>query len=420
MGKGAQGKFADHADVAKKNGVRKAAVHFPLAGNGGEDLGTVRVIDWGREGPSNRMTLTGPVAHKIGVDDAIEATVRTERLCGGGQPGPMRGPLMVELAPDSLNQISGASYTLALAIADKIARGCLPRLDDCTVIASGKVRSDGKIDAVGRIKEKLHVIKQALEAGALVTPILVLPRANLEALALEEQQLLNELVAAGVRCEGVAALEEMNAAWPSQQSSGREQMAHVLPTFRKGWIILLVIASVLGLSVSLLFYQMNRVTDACRQLSSHPEIVARCWEVLPLQLDAEYRVEYQGGYRPWRAGESGTCLTVSDQFRLVLQPAADGWLYVFHLDTTDWVLDHLWPERAPRRVRSGETIRLPSTGRSYHIDGRAKSENFFALLTRQPLPAGTVKGSPSTELAEFLERWAERFVLCHAPTAYSY
>lgn len=419
MGKGTQGASADPADVTKHNRVRKASVHFPLAGNCDQGLGSVRVIDWGRAGLNARMTLTGPKAHKMGADEEIEATIRTERLYGGCHPSTTDGPLMVELLLNELQQVSGASYTLALAIADKIARGCLPRLNGCSVVATGHVRSNGRIDSVGRIAEKLEVVKQTLARESFVTPLLVLPRANLDALTEEEQRLLNDLIAAGTRCEGVAALDDMNAAWPPEPISGPDQA--VVMSLSLGWRrILLLALSVLVVLSGTALYQMHQALRPCGQLSVDSVLVARCWGPLPLTLSAECRIEHQGGYRPWRPCESGTCLAGSDQFRLVLQPAADGWLYAFHLDATDLVLEDLWSEQVPRRVRSGETIRLPSAGRTYRIDGRSAEERFFGLLTRRPLPESTSSEVNSTILAELMAHWAERFATCRDPVAFGY
>lgn len=425
MGKGAQHAFADPADVTERNPVRQASVLFPLAGNRDRGLGTVRVIDWGRAGLSTRMTLAGPIAHKMGLDEEIEATIRAERLYGGCPPGTTEGPLMVELVLNELHQVSGASYTLALAIADKLTRGCLPRFTDRSIVVTGHVRSDGGIDAVGRIAEKLEIVKQALERGSIVAPMLVLPRANLDLLTAGEQQRLSDLIAAGTRCEWVAALEDMDAAWPAELPSVSDQ-AVVVPVLsrmvssRMGWVIAWLVIGVLVVLSSVMVYQRQQAASLCDQLSTNRDVVARCWQPLPLILGAECRFEHQGGYRPWRLCESGTCLTGSDQFRLVARPAADGWLYAFHLDATDRLLEDLWPRQAPQWVRSGETIRLPLAGRTYHIDGRSAEERFFGLLTRRQLPDSTSSKASSTMLAEFMDHWAERFVMCRDSVAFGY
>lgn len=416
MGKGPQGASADPADVAEQNRVRQAAVHFPLAGDRDNGLGTVRVIDWGRGGLTARMTLAGPVAHTMGADQEIEATIRTVRLCGDCHQSTADGPLMVELVLNELHQISGASYTLALAIADKMAHGCLPRLEGRSVVATGQVLNDGGIDSVGRIAEKLEVVKQALARASLATPLLVLPRANLDRLTETEQHLLGDLIAAGTRCEGVAALADMDAAWPPELRAEPQRAVAAPPSLRRPWLALPVIAVLVVLSGATLHW-MQEGSSHCGQLSADSDLVARCWGPLPLTLGAECRVEHLGGYRPWRPCESGTCLAGMDQFRLVLQSAADGWLYAFHLDATDQVLEDLWSAQAPRRVRSGETIRLPAAGRTYRIDGRSPNEHFFALLTRRPLPESTASGADSAVLAEVVDHWAERFTICREPVA---
>lgn len=422
MGKGAQRAFADHADVNEQPRVRQASVWFPLAGSRDQGLGAVRVIDWGRTGLGTRMTLTGPVAHKMGVDEEIEATIRAERLYGGCHPGTTAGPLMVELVLNELHQVSGASYTLALAVADKLTRGCLPRLTGRSVIATGHVRSDGRIDAVGRIAEKLEVVTQALEQGSIVAPMLVLPQANLDLLTAEEQRLLSALTAAGTRCEWVATLEDMDAAWPMEPRSVSDQAmapeSSRMASSRTAWVVAWLAIGVLVVPSSVMVYQRHQAASLCGQLSMEQEVVAHCWRPLPLILTAECRFEHQGGYRPWRLCASGTCLTGSDQFRLVARPAAEGWLYVFHLDATDRLLEDLWPQQTPQWVRSGETIRLPLAGRTYHIDGRSAKERFFGLLTRRQLPESTFSEASSTMLAEFMERWAERFVLCRDSAAF--
>lgn len=422
MGKGAQLTSADPADVTEQPRVRQASVLFPLAGSRDQGLGAVRVIDWGRAGLSTRMTLSGPVAHKMGVDEEIEATIRAERLYGGCYPGTTEGPLMVELVLNELHHVSGASYTLALAIADKLTRGCLPRLTGRLVVATGHVRSDGRVDAVGRIAEKLEVVKHALERASIAAPTLVLPQANLDLLTAGEQRLLSDLIAAGARCEWVAALEDMDAAWPAEPQSVSDQAvapeSSRMVSSRMGWVIVWLAIGVLVVLISVMVYQRHQAASLCGQLSTEREVVARCWQPLPLILAAECRFEHQGGYRPWRLCESGTCLTGADQFRLVARPAAEGWLYVFHLDATDRLLEDLWPQQTPQWVRSGETIRLPLAGRTYHIDGRSAEERFFGLLTRRQLPESTFSEASSTMLAEFMDRWAERFVMCRDSAAF--
>jgi len=164
------------------------------------------------------MTLAGPCAHELRKDDEIEDTIRTERLCGGCRSAVADGQLMVELVVADGAQICGASYTLALALADKLARGCLPRLADRTLIASGQVRHDGTITVVGRLAEKLDALERALTQRPIAAPPLVLPRGNPDALTTDEQ-LLQGLIAAGVRCEGVAALADMGSGWPPEPSA---------------------------------------------------------------------------------------------------------------------------------------------------------------------------------------------------------
>ena len=202
MVKGAPSSIGTAANVSTAADVRQASVQFPLAGDLDAGLGNVRVIDWNRPGLSARMTQTGPIAHQLGLDEEIETTIRTERMCGGCPASATDGQLMVEVMLGKRQSISGSSYTLALALADKIARGSLPLLADRTIVASGHVQRNGQVAPVGRLAEKLEVIARALARATISAPLLILPQANLAALTDAEQRLLDAVIAAGARSEG--------------------------------------------------------------------------------------------------------------------------------------------------------------------------------------------------------------------------
>lgn len=401
-------------------GSREALVRFPVAGDPELGLAGVRVIDWGQPALGARMTRAGPGANALGKDEEIEAAIRTERLYGGCRSAAPDGQLMVELLLADGQQISGRSYTLALVLAAQLARGCLPLLAGRCVIASGRVERDGAISPVGQMAEKLAAVGRALAEGAIAAPVLILARANLERLTSDEQGALRALTAGGLRYLSLTSLAELGPVWPPEllpvarppPSPGRRSWGRppVLPVAVAG-----AVALTLGLA-SVAVYLVQRTPATCAGLSSDPAVIARCWEPLPLTLQAACRVERQGGYRPWRPCPSGTCLAVADQFRLELTPGARGWLYVFHLDAVDQVLEDLGPGAAQQPVRPGEPLVLPSAGKTYHVDGRAAQEHFYALLTMRPINGLHVPGdAPRAALREFLDTVAERFMVCRDP-----
>lgn len=419
MVKGAPSSIGTAANVSTAADVRQASVQFPLAGDLDAGLGNVRVIDWNRPGLSARMTQTGPIAHQLGLDEEIETTIRTERMCGGCPASATDGQLMVEVMLGKRQSISGSSYTLALALADKIARGSLPLLADRTIVASGHVQRNGQVAPVGRLAEKLEVIARALARATISAPLLILPQANLAALTDAEQRLLDAVIAAGARSEGVAALSDFTADWPS---SARAATALEMPRERavnRRWIVLPVLGVCVLLGM-LVLYQTGQSTDACARLPLQPDSATDCWEALPLSLQAECRLAHRGGYRPWRRCASGTCLAGADQFRLLLRPAADGWLHVFHLDTTDALLEDLWPDRKPRQVYAGESLRLPGSNRTYRIDGRSSQEHFFALLSRHPIPESSGSDAFAAELLTLLAKRGEQLTICRERIAYGH
>ncbi|WP_295451389.1 hypothetical protein [uncultured Thiodictyon sp.] len=410
--------------MTKRPDPPNALIYFPLAGDLEQGLAAVRVIDWGQLGSYTRLTQAGPRAHELHKDDEIEGTIRSERLCGGCRSGGATGQLMVELVVADGAQICGASYTLALALADRIARGCLPRLAGRMVIASGVVKRDGAIAAVGRMDEKLAALACELTRRPLAAPLLVLAQDTLDALTTDERQRLQGLIAAGVQCEGVAALAHMGSDWPPETAPGpdswwrrlltswrrlaRQPVPAVTTARGRSWRVraaVLVIALIGGLLV--------RPPIGCDRLSTDPATIERCWAPRPVILRADCAVQHQSGERTPRHCPSGTFLSAEDGFSLEVRPAAAGWLYVYYLDEAGGVLEDLRPNRKPWPVLAGQTLPLILPGRISSSAGRPANGRFFAVLTREPLPA--LEGAPAADLKQFLDAVADEFVLCGDP-----
>ncbi|WP_295389546.1 hypothetical protein [uncultured Thiodictyon sp.] len=398
--------------MTRQPGPRHALVYFPLAGDLDHGLAAVRVIDWDQPGSYTRMTQAGPCAHELRKDDEIEGIIRTERLCGGCRSAATTGQLMVELVVADGAQVCGASYTLALALADKLARGCLPRLAGWTVIASGVVKRDGSIGAVGRIDEKLAALEYALTRQPLAKPLLVLARDNLDALTTDERQRLRGLIAAGVQCVGVAALADMRPDWPRGRippppwwrrllNGRRRAMAAVLG-WRWQWLTVIIV------TVAILYYLW---WSPCGALSTDPAIIERCWAPQPVALRIDCSVQHLNGERTPRHCPSGTFLSEDDQFSLEVKPSAPGWLYVYYLDAAGQALDDLRPDGKPWPVLTGQRLPVTLPDRISSSAGRPANGRFLAVLTSKPLP----EGAPAALLKPFLEAVAEEFVLCGDP-----
>ena len=420
--------------MTREPGPRHALVHFPLAGDREHGLAAVRVIDWGQPGYYTRMTLAGPTAHELRKDEEIEATIRTERLCGGCRPAVPDGQLMVELVAADGAQVCGASYTLALVLADKLARGCLPRLAGRSLIASGQVKRDGAVVPVGRMAEKLAALARALEQRPIAAPLLVLARENLAALTTEEQSVLRGLIASGVQCVGVAALVDMGSDWPPEPRSEpgpdpfaspwrgwfRKRRGAIVgaldwrkPVPRPGWRKPRLAAALVTLLIGGLLILYSMLSGPCSSLSSDPAIIERCWGSLPVTFSGDCSVEHQNGDRPPRHCPSGTCLAADDTFSLEVRPAAAGWLYVYYADAQSPVFADLRPDPRPWLVHKDQRLPLTLPARINPPVGRPAQGRFFAVLTRAPLPAAD--GAAQPVLNEFLDVAAEEFVLCGDP-----
>jgi len=410
-----------------------ALIYFLLAGDPEHGLAAVRVIDWGQLGSYTRLTQAGPRAHELHKDDEIEGTIRSERLCGGCRSGGSAGQLMVELVVPDGAQLCGASYTLALALADRIARGCLPRLAGRTVIASGVVKRDGAIAAVGRMDEKLAALACELARRSLAAPLLVLAQDNLDALTTDERQRLQGLNAAGVQCEGVAALALMGSDWPPETGPGPHAWWHrwligwrrlaswpvsAVTTVRgRIWrvptavlvIVLIVLIALIG-GFSIRYCVPPR---GCATLSTDPATIERCWASLPVTLRVDCAVQHQNGERAPRHCPSGTFLSAEDEFSLEVRPAAAGWLYVYYVDAGDPAFIDLRPNGQPWPVLAGQTLPLTLPERISAAAGRPANGRFFAVLRPEPLPAP--EGAPATALQALLDVAAEQFVLCGDP-----
>jgi hypothetical protein len=408
--------------VTRKPEPPHASVYFPLAGDLDRGLAQVHVIDWG-EHPHTRLTHAGPNANQLQKDDEIERTIRTERLCGGCRPVVAAGQVMVELKLADGAQICGASYTLALALADKLARGCLPGLADRTVIASGVVKHDGSIAAVGRIDEKLAGLARTLTRQPMPAPLLVLPRANLDVLTTEARHLLRGLIAAGVQCVGVADLAEMESPWPREtETTGpgpdpimlrvrdwlNRRLGMPTKVFGRWWRLILAVVVVAALILGLLIWLPPPL---CAKLSTDPAIIEQCWAPALVTFRADCTMDHLSGGPIPRHCPSGTCLAADDAFSLEVRPTADGWLAAYYVDAAGQVWEDLRPDHRPWSVRKDQKLPLTLPTRTNPPAVRPPRARFYAVLTRAPLP----EGATPVQLRSFLDAVAEIFVLCGDP-----
>jgi hypothetical protein len=250
---------------------------------------------------------------------------------------------MVELVVAEGAQVCGASYTLALVLADKLARGCLPRLAGRNLIASGQVKRDGAVVPVGRMAEKLAALAHALAQRPQAAALLVLAREHLAALTSEEQRLLQGLIASGLQCVGVATLAEMGSGWPPEAHSEpgpnlfpspwrgwlRKRRGAVTgaldwskPVLRPGWRKPRLAAALMTLLLGGLLILYSMLSGPCSRLSADPAVIERCWGSLPVTFGADCGVAHRNGDRSPRHCPSGTCLAAADAFSLeVIAPS---------------------------------------------------------------------------------------------------
>lgn len=401
----------------------EALVRFPLVGGQAAGLAMVKVLSWGRVARGDRFTKAGGNAHDLGKAEEIEAIVRAERLYGHQDPQREHPEHVVELELPAGTRLSGTSYGLALALADRGARGGLPNPGGRALIASGHVEHDGRISAIGGLQAKLSLIAQHLGNDEhLAAPVLMLPRANVERADASESAALAALTARGV---AVIALERLDDARLAADPGGPFALPladHARPGTeaapRRAWTRIsaarwLLAAAMAG--VGLLAFAGVRLLDADRQACAAADAdstaAARCWQVAGLDAALECRWAEGDGWSPWQPCSSGECLGPRDKFRLRLSPSRDGWLYAWHRDDDDATTTSLLPSHAHIPVRGGASVLIPEQGQSMQWSGDARYERFFALLSARPIAPMTGPDAPLVRAR--LTPIAQQLLICH-------
>lgn len=178
------------------------AVRFPVVSAQGVELETVQCILSPRERAKKAFVIHGP--------DPIEV----ERILGEARSAEQHEnsafSVNVRFVP---NCFSDNSYSLALAIADKWARGCWPELSERSVIlATGLLETGGAgvVGAIGHFAEKLAF----MAASSPRDSWLVVPRLNMEALPPAERAAAEQQCEmAGIHLLSIQHLNELNSHW---------------------------------------------------------------------------------------------------------------------------------------------------------------------------------------------------------------
>lgn len=178
------------------------AVRFPVVSAQGVELETVQCILSPRERAKKAFVIHGP--------DPVEI----ERILGEARSTEQHEnsafSVNVRFVP---NRFSDSSYSLALAIADKWARGCWPQLSErAVVIATGQLETGGAgvVGAIGHFTEKLEFMISTAPPDSW----LVVPRLNIDALSQNERSVLEHRAEmAGIHLLPIQHLNELNTRW---------------------------------------------------------------------------------------------------------------------------------------------------------------------------------------------------------------
>ena len=359
---------------------RQFEVAFPYVSDDRAGIGKVRVIDWGRPVCGGQITKAGPRVYELGKTAEVERIARTERAYGAAPAARARADpeLVVDFVLPPGTHLTGESYGLALAIADRMARGSWRDAMQGGVFASGILERDGSVRAVGALTAKLHAVAAQAKGAGMESLTVIVPAENFDL----PDDALGEAVAL-LKTLGARVLLARHLAAPVGEGPASARPApldkpRLWRREHKAWLILLAVAA--GIAVSI--RALTLPTDCQRLADPHARL--RCLGAVPPQVELQCRTHINGGYTLWRACSSQSCLGPMDKFRLRISSDRGGWLYAWHLDESTWALTDLGPGAGAMPIRQGEPVLLPKPGLSFQWHGDNPEERFYALVTQAP------------------------------------
>lgn len=113
-------------------------------------------------------------------------------------------------------------------------------------------------------------------------------------------------------------------------------------------------------------------------------------EALSFYLDFLTRPAGGGSFRKFRDGDT---LSSGDLYKILIRPEADGYLYIFQVDSSGAVL-RLFPMAEYGGLRlnnlnpigAGGTYYLPATNKAFQLDDQRGKEAIYVFASRQPRP----------------------------------
>ena len=221
--------------------------------------------------------MKGPIKVIAGVDD--EAARRIIGAARHGETDERAANGVIALFSNPL--FGGASFGLALAIADKMTRfGALQ--EQRKIVATGRIPADGcgSVEAIGDFEAKLGLVEQNDSDSILF----IFPEKNLKSLSKDFRQRLDALEVKGIQWRAINHIEELDGIlWTSHQKQVTEHKKlneySVKPrTNGQGGIIELfahkgiIVGILLGLSLLLAILFFSQETLFNNNVTSTPDL----------------------------------------------------------------------------------------------------------------------------------------------------
>ncbi|MCP4702161.1 MAG: DUF4384 domain-containing protein [Gammaproteobacteria bacterium] len=263
-------------------------------------------------------------------------------------------------------EVTGASYTLALAVADRSARFCANLAKLPPLIATGVVdANDLSIRCVDDFPEKLRLIRDALGRGEVKRESLFLyPAANGE--NAEDAKKLAELKKSGLQLRPLRHLDDIGELW------GRQNSGLTKKTGSGFWTLIITLLLFAGVWLVFTLFDNRPSAD------------------IPKPLPLQVRYSYQSAsekYEIERELRNGAKLRTKDRFKLRFTAQQKGSVYILHWSANGEVNELMEMSGFGNAVTAGSTYELPGEGRSFYLDETTGAETVYAMAFAKPHPA---------------------------------
>lgn len=347
----------------------EAQVYFPVTCSVEPALIMVTVTNWrrNRSGRYSDFTEVGPIAYRLNLHEAIEIIVRTERSHGVVKPGNARSEVTVELTDKDVPPISGKSYYLAVALADRRARNMLPYLRGATIVASGVVDEHGSVTKIEGLEQKSQIVAEAIDHGRLKgTVYFFVPRLNVN-MSPGEATWLKRLHDRGVIVNPVENIREI----------GVKSFSRWPPIVTCAIVSLSIVLS--GVAV---YYVSNIVDSGEAECSGEG---TSCWSALPITVITQCKYYRHGYYTIWQDCETPSVVGVNDKYRFKVVSREPGYIYAWHKDLASKSLFDIVTDGTERYRKADVVEYIPPAGASFELGGSDSKEDYYFILTNKKI-----------------------------------